>query len=70
MRHSARRRGVVIKDSNPLDRCRVSDPRHVLPINAYGKSNHMAAFRNDQYTWWQIAEYGFDSFQIKSRTRT
>ena len=30
----------------------------------------MAAFRNDQYTWWQVAEYGFDSFQIRSRTRT
>ncbi|CAN5433426.1 TRAP transporter substrate-binding protein [soil metagenome] len=30
----------------------------------------MAAFRSDQYTWWQVAEYGFDSFQIRSRTRT
>ena len=30
----------------------------------------MSAFRNDQYTWWQVAEYGFDSFQIRSRTRT
>ncbi|MBR2119030.1 MAG: TRAP transporter substrate-binding protein [Pseudomonadota bacterium] len=30
----------------------------------------MAAFRNDQYTWWQVAEYGFDSFQIRSRTRS
>mgnify|MGYP001076967912 CR=1 FL=1 len=30
----------------------------------------MTAFRNDQYTWWQVAEFGFDSFQIKSRTRT
>ena len=30
----------------------------------------MAAFRNDQYIWWQVAEYGFDSFQIRSRTRS
>ncbi|HAP13363.1 MAG TPA: ABC transporter substrate-binding protein [Afipia sp.] len=30
----------------------------------------MAAYRNDQYTWWQVAEYGFDSFQVRSRTRT
>jgi len=30
----------------------------------------MAAYRNDQYTWWQVAEYGFGSFQIRSRTRT
>src|SRR5437763_7669246 len=27
------------------------------------------AFRNDQYLWWQIAEYGFDTFQIRTRTR-
>jgi TRAP-type mannitol/chloroaromatic compound transport system substrate-binding protein len=25
------------------------------------------AFRNDQYLWWQVAEYAFDSFQIRSR---
>jgi len=23
----------------------------------------------DQYLWWQIAEYGFDTFQIRTRTR-
>ena len=26
-------------------------------------------FRNDEYLWWQVAEYGFDSFQIRSRSR-
>ncbi len=31
---------------------------------------HMAAFRNDQYLWWQVAEYTFDTFQIRTRTRT
>jgi TRAP-type mannitol/chloroaromatic compound transport system substrate-binding protein len=29
----------------------------------------MEAFRNDEYLWWQVAEYGFDSFQIRSRSR-
>ena len=27
------------------------------------------AFRNDEYLWWQIAEYGFDTFQIRTRTK-
>jgi hypothetical protein len=26
----------------------------------------MEAFRKDEYFWWQVAEYGFDSFQIRS----
>jgi TRAP-type mannitol/chloroaromatic compound transport system substrate-binding protein len=30
----------------------------------------MVAFRGDQYTWWQVAEYSFDSFMIRSRTRS
>ncbi len=29
-----------------------------------------AAFRNDQYLWWQIAEYGFDTFSIRTRAKT
>jgi TRAP-type mannitol/chloroaromatic compound transport system substrate-binding protein len=28
------------------------------------------AFRADQYLWWQVAEYGFDTFMIRARTRT
>jgi TRAP-type mannitol/chloroaromatic compound transport system substrate-binding protein len=28
------------------------------------------AFRGDQYLWWQVAEYGFDSFMIRARTRS
>ena len=27
------------------------------------------AFRGDQYLWWQVAEYGYDSFMIRTRTR-
>ncbi len=30
---------------------------------------HMAAFRNDQYLWWQVAELTFDSFMVRARTR-
>ena len=26
----------------------------------------MAAFRRDEYLWWQVAEYGFDTFMIRS----
>jgi TRAP-type mannitol/chloroaromatic compound transport system substrate-binding protein len=29
----------------------------------------MTAFKNDEYLWWQVAEYAFDSFQIRSRAR-
>jgi TRAP-type mannitol/chloroaromatic compound transport system substrate-binding protein len=27
------------------------------------------AYRTDQYLWWQVAEYGYDSFMIRSRTK-
>jgi TRAP-type mannitol/chloroaromatic compound transport system substrate-binding protein len=30
----------------------------------------MQAYRGDEYLWWQVAEYTFDSFQIRSRTRS
>ena len=30
----------------------------------------VAAFRGDQYLWWQVAEYGFDSFLIRTRARS
>ena len=29
----------------------------------------IVAFRNDEYLWWQVAEYGYDSFMIRSRMR-
>ncbi len=29
----------------------------------------MAAFRSDQYLWWQIAELTFDVFQVRTRAR-
>jgi len=30
---------------------------------------HMVAFRSDQYLWWQVAEYTFDTFMIRTRAR-
>ena len=32
--------------------------------------DNMIAFRADEYLWWQVAEYTFDTFMIRSRTRT
>jgi TRAP-type mannitol/chloroaromatic compound transport system substrate-binding protein len=26
----------------------------------------MQAFLRDEYLWWQVAEYGYDSFMIRS----
>ena len=26
-------------------------------------------FRNDQYLWWQVAEYPYDNFMIRQRAR-
>ena len=30
---------------------------------------HILAFRNDQYLWWQVAEYSYDTFLIRNRTK-
>ena len=32
--------------------------------------DNMIAFRSDEYLWWQVAEFTFDSFMIRSRTRS
>jgi TRAP-type mannitol/chloroaromatic compound transport system substrate-binding protein len=32
--------------------------------------DNMIAFRNEEYLWWQVAEYSYDSFMIRTRTRT
>ena len=39
--------------------------------NADFKKVHdqMMAFRGEQYLWWQVAEYGFDTFMIRARAR-
>jgi TRAP-type mannitol/chloroaromatic compound transport system substrate-binding protein len=30
----------------------------------------LLAFRNDQYLWWRVAEYTYDDFLVRNRTRT
>jgi len=30
----------------------------------------MQAFRNDEYLWWQVAEYTYDTFMIRTRPRS
>jgi TRAP-type mannitol/chloroaromatic compound transport system substrate-binding protein len=27
-------------------------------------------FRNDEYLWWQVAEYTYDTFMIRTRPRS
>ncbi|HEX9071775.1 MAG TPA: ABC transporter substrate-binding protein, partial [Pseudolabrys sp.] len=29
----------------------------------------MRNFRNDEYLWWQVAEYSYDSYMIRARGR-
>jgi TRAP-type mannitol/chloroaromatic compound transport system substrate-binding protein len=31
--------------------------------------DNMLAFRNQQYEWWQVAEYSYDNFMVRSRPR-
>ena len=31
--------------------------------------DHMVAFRADQYAWWQVAEFSYDNYMIRSRPR-
>jgi len=31
--------------------------------------DNMVAFRNEEYLWWQVAEYSYDTFMIRSRPR-
>ena len=29
----------------------------------------MAEFRGQEYLWWQVAEYSYDTFMIRNRTK-
>jgi TRAP-type mannitol/chloroaromatic compound transport system substrate-binding protein len=31
--------------------------------------DNLVAFRNDEYLWWQVAEYTYDTFMIRTRPR-
>ena len=30
----------------------------------------IVAFRNDEYLWWQVAEFSYDNFMIRTRAKT
>jgi TRAP-type mannitol/chloroaromatic compound transport system substrate-binding protein len=32
--------------------------------------DHLLAFRNDAYLWWRVAEYTYDDFLIRNKTKT
>jgi TRAP-type mannitol/chloroaromatic compound transport system substrate-binding protein len=32
--------------------------------------DHLVAFRNEEYFWFQVAEFSFDAFQVRFRTKT
>ena len=32
--------------------------------------DNIVAFRGEEYLWWQVAEFAYDSFMIRTRTRT
>jgi TRAP-type mannitol/chloroaromatic compound transport system substrate-binding protein len=32
--------------------------------------DNMIAFRNDEYLWWQVSEYTYDTFMIRARARS
>lgn len=32
--------------------------------------DHTIAFRNDEYLWWQVAEYTYDTYLIRARSKT
>ena len=42
--------------------------RRIPASRSYMQS--LAAFRGDSYLWWQVAEMGFDTFQVRLRSRT
>jgi TRAP-type mannitol/chloroaromatic compound transport system substrate-binding protein len=31
--------------------------------------DHLTSFRDDEYLWWQVAEYSYDTFMIRSRPK-
>ena len=57
--------------SLPEGRRTRSTPRPRRPTPDFKKiyENMIAAFRNDEYLWWQVAEYTYDTFMIRTRPR-
>jgi TRAP-type mannitol/chloroaromatic compound transport system substrate-binding protein len=40
-----------------------ANPKFKKVLEAY------VAFRNDEYLWWQVAEYNYDNFMIRQRAK-
>ena len=55
----------------PRSRRRTSSTRRFGAKNADFKKVYESyrTFRNEQYLWWQVAEYTFDNFMIRARAR-
>jgi TRAP-type mannitol/chloroaromatic compound transport system substrate-binding protein len=69
--------GAQLKPFSPvvLDACLKASLevyREVSNTNADFKKiwENIWAFRNDAYLWWQVAEYTYDTYLIRTRTRT
>ena len=69
--------GAQLKPFTPsvLDACLKASMdvyREVSATNADFKKiwENIWAFRNDEYLWWQVAEYTYDTYLIRTRTRT
>jgi TRAP-type mannitol/chloroaromatic compound transport system substrate-binding protein len=69
--------GAVLRPFTP----QVLDASYQAALEVYTETNaanadfkkvhdHLMAYRGDQYLWWQIAEYTFDTYQIRARSRT
>jgi TRAP-type mannitol/chloroaromatic compound transport system substrate-binding protein len=55
---------ACLKASREVDQeTSASNPNYKKVLEA------MNAFKNDEYLWWQVAEYTFDSFMIRTRAR-
>jgi len=57
-----------------LDACQAASNELFAEISAANPTfkkiyDAQMAFRNDQYLWWQVAEYGYDNYMIRSRTK-
>jgi TRAP-type mannitol/chloroaromatic compound transport system substrate-binding protein len=58
-----------------LDACYKSSNEVYAEISASNPEfkkiyDNIIAFRSDQYLWWQVAEYAYDSYMIRARTRS
>src|SRR3984957_19229264 len=68
--------GTQLRAFSPaiLDACQKAALELYAEISAHNDDfktiwGSMLAFRNEQYLWWQVAEYSYDSYMIRTRPR-